>query len=514
VLGIAVFLPLRPVLARTAITNARYFPDLVTPTVPGYAGLLVAVPAAAAIAALISLHRVRISPLGVTRRATPPPPAAWRLVPLLAGIALYAFGIALTTPDSIGAPAYPGLLVILVGLVVAGPWLTVRAARLAARVGGGAGVLLAARRLADNPKAAFRTVSGLVLAVFLGTIVAGLLPAANAVTATPQSTALSDVLLAGFGASPVCGNEVNCTGQDDGGPAAEPGPGGFDGLAPATGAALLRELRVLPGVTVVPIYAMRDDGPRVVQPGDRATATSVVDCAALALLPALGTCPSGTQAVATDAASLYGDNPRYTTQPIIGADHGTVPVRDDVSGLPLQSVLVKVDSPATLERVRTLLGRYTRRSASGTAPRTFGEAVHARAAVSTTVQRLVFVAVALTLLVAGCSVAVTVGGGLVERRRPFGLLRLSGTPTRTLRRVVLLEAVLPLAAATVVAVVVGYGIALAAVVRLSPKGTPLPVPGNVYYATVGAGLATSVAIILTTLPLLSRITEPSAVRFE
>jgi hypothetical protein len=49
---------------------------------------------------------------------------------------------------------------------------------------------------------------------------------------------------------------------------------------------------------------------------------------------------------------------------------------------------------------------------------------------------------------------------------------------------------------------------------MAPKGTPLPTLGHVYYLTIGAGLAVSLAVILTTLPLLSRITEPSAVRFE
>ena len=66
-------------------------------------------------------------------------------------------------------------------------------------------------------------------------------------------------------------------------------------------------------------------------------------------------------------------------------------------------------------------------------------------------QRLIYIAVALTLIVAGCSLAVPVGGSLVERKRPFTLLRVTGTPTSTLYRVVFLEAVLPLVAATVVA---------------------------------------------------------------
>ncbi len=211
--GIGIFLLVRPALADTAITSVRYFANYVTPTVSGYAGVLIGVPVASAIASLLSLRRVRISPLGVSRRTTPPAPKVWRLVPLLIGIALFLVGLAITTPRSVGAPAFPGLILILIGLVVGGPWLTAQAARLLARSVKGASALLAARRLADNPKAAFRTVTGLVLAVFLGTVVAGLLPAVNSTTATPSANALSNVLLDGFTISPICGNSVNCTGS-------------------------------------------------------------------------------------------------------------------------------------------------------------------------------------------------------------------------------------------------------------------------------------------------------------
>lgn len=65
--------------------------------------------------------------------------------------------------------------------------------------------------------------------------------------------------------------------------------------------------------------------------------------------------------------------------------------------------------------------------------------------------------IAMTLLVAGCSLAIAAAGGIVERRRPFTLLRVAGTATPVLRRVVLLESVLPLAVATIVAAVTGFG---------------------------------------------------------
>jgi hypothetical protein len=129
-------------------------------------------------------------------------------------------------------------------------------------------------------------------------------------------------------------------------------------------------------------------------------------------------------------------------------------------------------------------------------------------------QRLVYAAVAITLLVAGCSLAVAVGGGLVERRRPFTLLRVSGTPTATLYKVVFLEAVLPLAAATLVAAGVAYGASVLTVVRIAPPGTAIPGLSHVYYAIMGAGLAIALMVILVTLPLLRRMTSPAAMRFE
>lgn len=41
-----------------------------------------------------------------------------------------------------------------------------------------------------------------------------------------------------------------------------------------------------------------------------------------------------------------------------------------------------------------------------------------------------------------------------------------------------------------------------------------PAPGGAYYATMAAGLAGSLMIILTSLPLLRRLTGAAGVRFE
>jgi len=508
-LGIGIFALVQPALANASLIGTRYFAFDVTPTATDYIGMLVGVPVVSAIAALLSLRRVRISPLGVARRVTPPPPSIWRVVPLLIGIGLFVGGLAITNKQSIGGPAYPGLLVTMIGLVIAGPWLTAQAARLFARLVKGPSPLLAARRLADNPKVAFRTVAGLMLAVFLGTIVAGLLPAVNATTATPSANGLNNVLLDTFGGGA--------------------GPFGPAGLSPHTSATLLRELQGFKGATTYPVYALPQSPrrrPKVKPPGggrhgghivgggaqQGPTYDSIVSCASLRGLAVLGQCAPGAQAVKVTASSLlFSDNPTFSTQPIANASNPAV--SDNFSHLYLEAVLVRVRNSATLERVRTFLDTHAPQSGSNP-PKTFGEAVQIRLAYADILSRLVYIAVALTLLVAGCSLAVTVGGNLVERKRPFTLLRVSGTPTATLYRVVLLEAILPLAAATVVAAGTAYGISVLTVDRMAPAGTPTPTLGHVYFATMGVGLLISLLVILVTMPVLGRMTAPSNVRFE
>ena len=516
VLGTVIFLLVRPALAGAALIGTQYFESQLTPTIWGYVGMLAGVPVAAAIAALVSLRGVQISPLGVSRRATPKPPTFWRLTVLVLGVALYAYGLSKTTHASIGAPAYPGLLVTLIGLVIAGPWLTAQAARLFGGVTRGSSALLATRRLADNPKTAFRAVSGLVLAVFLGTMVGTLIPAVNSTEQTPSAGALSNVLLESLG----------------------------PGLSPHAGATLLTGLNAIKGAEVFPLYETQIPTPVSGGPGgsggkgprsgngpgggDRTVTKgnggaliggeTVASCAAMRALAALGTCAPGLSAAVVTDQSLYGDNPRYDTAPIVSASSPAY--KGDLTALPLKTVLVRTNSPATLERVRTYLAinappqENSGNGSSPTPPRTFGETLGIRTARADTVEKIVYAAVALTLIVAGCSLAVAVGGGLVDRKRPFTLLRVSGTQVGVLSRVVLLEAAVPLLAATVVAAGIAYGTSMWAFVRLAPKGTAIPQLGHDYYTIMGIGLVVAFGVITVTLPLLRRMTAPGNVRFE
>jgi predicted lysophospholipase L1 biosynthesis ABC-type transport system permease subunit len=127
-------------------------------------------------------------------------------------------------------------------------------------------------------------------------------------------------------------------------------------------------------------------------------------------------------------------------------------------------------------------------------------------------QQLANVVILTSLPIAGSSLAVSVAGGLAERKRPFSLLRLTGAPLRVLRQVVALESAVPLLIAATVAI--GTGFVAAQLFLRAQMDYSLRPPGVAYYVIVLAGLAVSLGIIASTLPLLERITGPETARNE
>ncbi|MEO3888351.1 FtsX-like permease family protein [Nonomuraea sp. B5E05] len=501
--GIAVFQAVRPALAGVAITGSRFFPDVVAPTALQYAAVVAGVPLAAAGAALWSLRRVRITPLGVAGKVRASAPGWWRIVPLVAGLGLFAGPVFADGREPDAVLVDVGLALIMVGLVVAGPWLTMLAARLVARVTPGAATLLAAQRLAADPKGAFRSVNGIVLAVFIGTAVAGIVPAVVSGQRAAGGGTLNTVMRASFGY-------------------AEVAPG--LPLPPDTASELLAEIRARPGVTVLPIHRRADTppwpgGPPPCDPGPGCRPdfllAHVVDCDALARFPALGRCVPGIRAVAADFNRLLtGDNMLSVDRNLPLVDPANTAAPAASAGLPLAAVLISADDPAVLEEIRTLLTPYVARAGSAETPLTFAEVAQARAVLLDQAERVALAIVALTLLVAGCGLLVAVTGGVVERRQPFTLLRLCGTPTRTLSRVVLLETAVPMVLAALVAAAAGFGVAEPLIDQLAIKSAPPALPGPAYFLTLGGGLLAAMAVITAGLPLLKRVTAPDNARFE
>jgi hypothetical protein len=173
VVGVGLFVALRPLLAQLPFATERFFAGDLTLAPRDVVLVGIGIPIAAAVAARVALRRVITSPLAVTRQATARPTRVWRVIRLFAGIAWLAYlawftDIGASHNTRIQAVAYfAGIVSIMIGLVVAGPWVTAVAARLTARRAARPAALIAARRLGDDPHTAFRAISAVVVAVFV-----------------------------------------------------------------------------------------------------------------------------------------------------------------------------------------------------------------------------------------------------------------------------------------------------------------------------------------------------------
>ena len=140
-------------------------------------------------------------------------------------------------------------------------------------------------------------------------------------------------------------------------------------------------------------------------------------------------------------------------------------------------VLAATDgASATIERVRTAL--EVAMPTGG--PATGAEVVAALTGIVDELGRVVMLGVVMTMAVAGASLALAVVGGLLDRRRPFALLRQSGVTLRQLRMVMLLEAAAPLTAVAVLSAALGVLVSqllLGVTGFFNPAaGTDIPLP--------------------------------------
>jgi ABC-type antimicrobial peptide transport system permease subunit len=101
--------------------------------------------------------------------------------------------------------------------------------------------------------------------------------------------------------------------------------------------------------------------------------------------------------------------------------------------------------------------------------------------------------------------------GLVERRRPFALLRASGLRPGELRRMVLLETAVSMLLTAGAGVVLGMG-ASYALARLGDLGWAWPDAGAL--GLVGVAVGAALALSAVVLPLVDVATRYDAVRFE
>ncbi len=511
-IGFGLFFLLRIPVAGIPFIGQPFFPAELTLGLSDILLIAIGVPLFAAVAARMALRRVNISPLGVARRARPKPPGAWRVIPLLAGLAELGFWTLHGHPAS-GAGQIQAFassfFIILVGLFIAGPWLTMAAAVAMARWTSRPAALLAARRIGDDPKAAFRAVSGLVLALFITTAAVVAITTQDAKETTQFGTVAQSNLMT----DQIATASASGTGVSDPGPA-----------APA--AALAARLEAIHGIQGVVV--LRAD-PTLTIPGTfhdlgvnafggnpggsvPPIPADVVSCAQFATVPVLGRCPAGATTAAIPAGAL-GPNGFFGNQDTSGFTWpaANVPAaRLDTLGV--DAIGAETDgTTTTIEQARTVLETEPAYPVLN-APSTPEDNVVADDAANNGYQQLANVVILVSLPIAGCTLVAGIAAALADRKRPFSMLRLAGARLSTLRSVVALEGAVPLL--SVAAVAIGTGFAGAAMFAQEAQQHPMVAPGAAYYLLTAGGILVSLGIIAATFPLLARITGPEVARNE
>lgn len=493
VLGFVFFFVFRPLVAMIPFTGERFFSQDLSLGWLVVVGVALGVPLAAVVVSLLTLRRVQVSPLGVSRKAPAGRPSAWRLLIPGSGV---AFMLALDfgpVGDHLGSTfrVYVVFAWIGLGIMMAGPWFTYLSGRLLGAFARRDSTLIAARRLGSDSRRAFRAISGLVLAVFVGTVFVSIVAAAMYQDGgglgkrnLPSSTVVGYLDI----------------------------PGGKPGNDGADAAKLIAPLKRLSGVkSVVPVLQESTQSSNS-QPSDPEAVRYLVSNQDWKVLGGSGRDVVGGSGYVAVLGWSVVEGYLRAEQPSadIAGGTGDVPARTEKVTRKVAELMVLTDGKqASVDRVRTIF-----RTASPTGwARSVGELNAQDGAELRILGRMINVGVILCLIIAGCSLAVSVASGMVERKRAFALLRLAGLPLGRLYRVVLIEALVPLVLGAVVSGLAGFFVA-AMIILSAGSGRSIAAPSPGYFVMIAGGLAAAMAVVAATLPLVGRMTDPGNVRME
>lgn len=470
-LGIGVGAALRPAASTLSINGANSFGGDLTPSALWTTVAIAAVGLLGGATAWWRTFRDDVGALGATRERAEKRVTAWRSVTLLIGLAMLIAPMIAFRLDSQASEAYNvmllgGFAVTAFGIVVAGPWLTRLASQIVGKVGRSAPTVVAAGRLSRHARATFRSVAGLVVAVFIVSLFAGVVSAVVDLV-TPRDTPgrLSMDAVVAF---VVSGEEVD---------------------------AVTKAVASLEGITGVAVsYLAADDSGRDVMTADDARAIGAINV-------------PDSAAVSVDFYDMLAGGTGVDDDVI----DAPMPV-DTIEGLEPSQIIVLTDGTREAkERARTAIENVT---VTGLAPVTrsdYGEA----ATVSFTheMEALAYLGMAVAIGISALSLTVATIAAALDRKRTFALLRLGGMPAGAVRRIIAIEAGVPLAATLLVSAGLGFFVAW---IMITTLGNQLSMtwPDGRYWAAILASLAITAAAVLGSFGMVRRSTEVASTRFE
>ncbi len=173
VFGVLGFLAVRPVAADVARKHDWFHGRHLTPSTLGATLAIGAVIVLGLLVAVLPARSVTSSPLAVRRQAAAPRPRWWRLGPLLAGLGVLTYSVTRHfdhergTPHAVFVTFFVGTILTALGLPLAAPVAIRLLADAIVRVTTLPSLLLAARRMQQEPAGTNRLVTSLLVALFV-----------------------------------------------------------------------------------------------------------------------------------------------------------------------------------------------------------------------------------------------------------------------------------------------------------------------------------------------------------
>ncbi|MFF4031595.1 FtsX-like permease family protein [Streptomyces sviceus] len=156
---------LLPATAQVSVEGGSWYTADLWVGLPLLLAVLAGVVAMVVVSALVGLRQVVVGPLGVARRSKPPRMSFLRALAFVAVIVGYSWFTQEHKSDVNGPLVFFAL--VFLALSVIGPWVVGVLGRIICALAQKPATLLAGRRLLDDPKSGWRTVSGLTLAGFV-----------------------------------------------------------------------------------------------------------------------------------------------------------------------------------------------------------------------------------------------------------------------------------------------------------------------------------------------------------
>ncbi|MFT4245137.1 MAG: FtsX-like permease family protein [Micrococcaceae bacterium] len=414
------------------------------------------------------MRKVSVSPLGVARKQVRvKKPSILRVFPLAIGLSIF---IAMLTVGKNWvrentqsmAPMLVlmfGVVLVMFGLLLAGPYLTRVFSTLIAKNARRANTLIATKRIESQFKGVFRSVSGVVLALFAGSFY---LTAVSGVDAYSQNAVKNN---------------------------------GYSQLKPGTA--------MISGTKIPANYGNNLKGQDYIESVIPVLTTekgSAIPCSEMTNYTDLN-CGTNTGYGIVDFNSAVVEKPQ---------------VSQNITGVGNSDYLVKIKSDADIDKLRSYVASTI---PAGHSPADASYVISGTGAQKPVINPLIpelaglaYVGMAVTLFVAIVSLLVSTIGGFYERKHAFATLRLGGMTLGQMRQTVLIESYIPLFFVSLLSAGIGCWVGYATISGLNNAIKVSLEPS--YFAIVIGALVLAGIAIYSTLPMLKNLTEPEQNRTE